>query len=170
MLGDLEDKRLGVVDGGGDVLGDRVAELGDLAGGADEAAEKRELLDDARVVTGASPVAGVAAWRRRRMRRATDRFEQVGPAQLVGDGDRVGRLAPAVERGDGVEDVDRGRACRSRRRRTTRSLATMASRERSIAPSSDSSASMLCGGTRRSPLGCGTGRSSSARAAMTDQA
>ena len=37
--------------------------------------------------------------------RAADGLEQAGPAQFVGDGDRVGRLALAVQRVDGLEDV-----------------------------------------------------------------
>ena len=37
--------------------------------------------------------------------RAAERVEQVGAPQLLGDGDRVDRLALAVERLDGVVDV-----------------------------------------------------------------
>src|SRR5438045_2021049 len=36
---------------------------------------------------------------------AADGVERSGPSQLLGDGDRVGGLARAVERGDGLEDV-----------------------------------------------------------------
>ena len=107
-LVDLVDHRLGAVEGLGDVLGHRVAELGDLAGHADEPPQQRVLLDDAGVA------AGVGGGRRgrhdlRQHGRAADRLEQVGPAQLVGDGDRVDRLARRVERVDGVVDVAVGR-------------------------------------------------------------
>ena len=103
-FGDLEDHRLGPVDGRGDVVGKGVAHLGDLAGHADEPAEQGVLFDDA-------GVAGRVGRRRRvglqgdEGRRPADGFEQVGPAQLVGHRDRVGRFALAVERAHGIEDV-----------------------------------------------------------------
>ncbi len=107
-LVDLVDHRLGPVEGLGDVLGHGVAELGDLAGHADEAAQQRVLLDDAGVAAG---VGGGRGGRHdlRQHGRAAERLEQVGPAQLVGHGDRVDRLAGRVERVDGVVDVAVGR-------------------------------------------------------------
>ena len=103
-LGDLEHHRLGVIDRLGDVVGQLVAQLGDLAGHADHAAQQRMVLDDLGVP------AGVGRGRRARLQahqrgRAADGVEQARPAQLVGDGHRVGRLAGAVERGDGLVDV-----------------------------------------------------------------
>ena len=62
-LGDLEHQRLGPVDGLGDVVGHVVAELGDLAGHADQPAEQRVLLDDLGVARRRSSWPGVAAWR-----------------------------------------------------------------------------------------------------------
>ena len=46
VLADLEDERLGSVDGGRHLVGRVEAELGDLARGGDEAPEERVLLDD----------------------------------------------------------------------------------------------------------------------------
>ena len=71
------------------------------------------------------------------------------PAQLLGDRDRVDRLAAAVQRERGLEDRRRARACRSRSTSSRASTAAViASRLSIIAPSSDSSASRLCGGIR----------------------
>ncbi len=75
-LGDVVDHRLGPIDGLRHIVGDAVAELGDLACHADEPAQQRMLLDDVGVAT------GVGDRRRGRLevdehRRATDRVEQV---------------------------------------------------------------------------------------------
>ena len=83
--------RLGPVDDLGDVVGQVVAHLGDLAGHADEPPQQRVLLDDAGVA------AGVGRGRGGRLQvdqrgRTADGLEQAGPAQLVGHRDRVGRL------------------------------------------------------------------------------
>ena len=48
-LGDVIDHRLRAIDGLGDVVGDAVTELGDLAGDADEPPQQRVLFDDVRV-------------------------------------------------------------------------------------------------------------------------
>ena len=103
-----EHQRLGRVHRLVDVVGHVVAELGDLAGDADEPPQQRVLLDDPGVA------GGVGRGRRRGLEvdqgaGAADGLEQAGPPQLVGDGDGVGRLALGVERGDGVEDVAVGR-------------------------------------------------------------
>ena len=50
-------------------------------------------------------MAGVSACREMSVGQSADGLEQAGPGQLVGDRDRVGRLPPAVQGGDGVEDV-----------------------------------------------------------------
>ncbi len=103
-FGDLEHERLGTVERVGDVVGVVVAHLGDVAGDADEPAQQRELVDDPRVVPGVG--------RRRRVGldlqqrgAAADAVEQVGSAQLLGDGDRVGRLTLTVQRLDRLVDV-----------------------------------------------------------------
>ena len=108
-----------------DVVGQVVAELGDLAGHADQPAQQGVLLDDAGVAAGVGGRRRVGL-QRDRVGRAADGVEQAGPAQLVGHRDRVGRLARGVQRADGVEDVAVGRlvevvgAAASRRRRRWR--------------------------------------------------
>ncbi len=104
----LVDQRLGSVERLADVLRHRVAELGDLPGHADQPPQQRVLLHDPGVAT------GVGGGRRRRhdLRQhgvPADRLEQVGAAQLVGHGDRVGGLPRRVERVDRVVDVAVGR-------------------------------------------------------------
>ena len=104
LVGDRVDLGLGGVDDVLDVaaaLG--VAELDDPRAGLDEAAQHGPLGDDLRVVAGVG-----------RGRHRGDQLVQVGLAadpgqvaalgQLVGDGDRVGRLAAAVEVEDRVVD------------------------------------------------------------------
>ena len=108
LLGDVEDLALGHVEGLDHVVGLAVGELGDVAGDVDQLAQQRRLLDDLGVVAGARD-------RRRGVLQLvqrlgpTDLGQQAGPAQLVGDGDRVGRGARRVQRPDGVEDVAVGR-------------------------------------------------------------
>ena len=51
-FGHVEDQGLGPVDGGGDVVGNAVAHLGDLAGHRDQPAQEGVLLDDAGVAGG----------------------------------------------------------------------------------------------------------------------
>ncbi len=95
-LGDLEDEGLGAVEGLGDVVGGVVAHLGDVAGDPDEPAQQGELVDDARVVPGVRRRGRVGLDLQQRVPTA-DAVEHVCPAQLLGDGDRVGRLALAVQ-------------------------------------------------------------------------
>ena len=143
----LEHQRLGAVQRLRDVVRRVVPHLGDVAGDADQAAQQGELVDDRGVVAGV---------RRRRRRRldlqqrgaSTDGVEQLGAAQLLGDRDRIDRLALAVQGHDRFVDVH------------VRGLVVIARfdvrfdgrgdrvAESSIAPRSDSSASRLCGGTR----------------------
>ena len=61
-LGDLEHQRLGAVEGLGDVVGLVVAHLGDVAGDADEPAQQRELVDDARRSDPRSRTPACCAW------------------------------------------------------------------------------------------------------------
>ena len=104
LVGDLVHLGLGRVDDVVDVaaaLG--VAQLDDPRAGLDEPAQHRPLGDDLRVVAGVG---------RRRHRRdelvqvglATDPGQVAALGQLVGDGDRVGRLAAPVEVEDRVVD------------------------------------------------------------------
>ena len=81
----------------------RVAELHDPGARLDQAAQDRALLDDAGVV------AGVGRGRHRgdervQVRGAADPGDLAAPGELVGDGDGVGRLAPAVQVEDGLVD------------------------------------------------------------------
>ena len=103
-LGHVEHHLLGLVDGGFDVFGHRVAEIGDLAGHADEAAQERVLLHDGGVVPRVGDGRGVGL-QRNEHRRVAHGLEETGALQLVGDGHRVDRLAPLDEGTDGAEDV-----------------------------------------------------------------
>ena len=87
-----------------DVVGRVVAHLRDVARDRDEAAQQRELVDDARVVTG---VRGRGSGRLdlEQRRPAADELEEIGAPELLGDGDRIGGLALPVERLDRVVDV-----------------------------------------------------------------
>ncbi|GIU90279.1 MAG: hypothetical protein KatS3mg010_1378 [Acidimicrobiia bacterium] len=103
LLRDLEDHRLGAIDGLVDVIVALVGHLLDLSRGLDEAAQHRQLGDDLRVVGGVG---------RRRCRRldaqerlpAAELLEAAGAPQLLGDGHRVDRLPATVQRERGVED------------------------------------------------------------------
>ena len=78
--------------------------------------------------------------------RAADRLEIAAAAQLLGDGDQVGRLVARAERGDRLEDLAvraRGRRRRSSRISSTRSIASGSS---SMEASTACSASRFCGG------------------------
>ena len=85
-----------------------VAHLDDAGAGLDQAAQHGPLGDDPRVV---GRVGGGRHARDQRVQvgRAADAAEVAGVGQRGRDGDRVGRLAPAVEVEDRVEDrrVDR---------------------------------------------------------------
>ena len=74
----------------------------------DEPAQQGQLLDDPGVAAGGGGGRG-AGLQGDEQRRAADGVEQLVAAQDVGDGDGVDRVAPAVERQDGVEDVAVGR-------------------------------------------------------------
>ncbi len=108
VLGHLEHHPLGVVDRLGDVVGQAVADLGDLAGHADEAAQQRVLLDDLGVAGRARGGRGGGLQRDQGVG-SPDGIEQVGAAQLLGHGDRIDRLALGRQRGDGLVDVAVGR-------------------------------------------------------------
>ena len=104
VLGDLEDLGLGVVDGLGHVVGLAVGHLGDVAGDVDQAPQQRGVLDDAGVVGGVGDRRRGVLQGVQRLR-AADLLEQAVAAQLVGDGDRVGRRTRRVQGPHGVEDV-----------------------------------------------------------------
>ena len=97
-------ERLGAVERLLHVLGNGVAQLGDLTRDPDEPAEQRVLLDDPGVAP-ALVVAGVGREDLRQDRGPTDGLEQARAPKLVGNGDGVGGLAGRVERVDRVEDV-----------------------------------------------------------------
>ncbi len=104
-LGHVVDGLLGPVDDVVDAAGTgcAVAELHDPRARLDQAAQDRLLGDDPRVE------AGVGRCRHRRQQRvqiggSADAADLAEPGQLRGDGDRVGRLALAVEVDDHVED------------------------------------------------------------------
>ncbi len=103
-FGNFEDERLGAVECFDDVVGRVVAHLRDVPGDPDEAAQQREVVDDARVVT---CVRGRGSGRLDLEQRgaSADELEEIGAAELLGDGDRIGRLALPVERLDRVVDV-----------------------------------------------------------------
>jgi hypothetical protein len=66
------------------------------------------LLHDAGVAAGVGDGGG-AGLQADEDARAADGIEHAGPAQRLGDSDRVGRVTLGVEGGDGVEDVAVGR-------------------------------------------------------------
>ena len=87
-----------------DVLGHRVADVGDLPGHADEPAQQRVLLDDVGVVPRVGDRRRVGL-QRDEDRRVADLLEHPGALELVGHGHRVDGLAPLHEGPDGPEDV-----------------------------------------------------------------
>jgi hypothetical protein len=101
-LGDLVDQGLGDVHGPLDVLWGLEAELDDAGAHVDQPPEGAGLLDDARVVAG---VRGGrhARHQREQERRAADVGEHAAAAQVLGDGDRVDRVAARVQLQDRVE-------------------------------------------------------------------
>ena len=80
------------------------AELGDLAAGADEAAQRGHLADDPRVVA-ALAVAGTSARQLVDADAAADGLELASLLELVDDRDRVDRLALRVEPERGAVDL-----------------------------------------------------------------
>ncbi len=119
----VEHHLLGFVDGGFDVFGHRVRDVGDLTGHADEPAQQRVLLDDGGVVPGIGDRRGIGL-QRDEDRRVTHRLEQPGALELVGDGHRVDRLTPLDEGPDGAEDVPVCRLVEVGRPSTSRSRPT----------------------------------------------
>ena len=103
-LRDLEHERLGAVEGLGHVVGRVVAHLRDVAGDEDQPPQQRQLVDDARVVTGVGR-RGCAGLDAQERGLAADGVEQVGPTQLLRDRHRVGGLARAVQREDRLVHV-----------------------------------------------------------------
>ncbi len=100
----VEHELLGRVDGELHVLGDRVADVGDLPGHPDELPQQGVLLDDDGVVPGVGDRRCVGL-ERDEHRRVTHRLEQSGTLELVGDRHGVDRLAPLQQRPDRREDV-----------------------------------------------------------------
>jgi hypothetical protein len=107
-LVDVVDHRLGPVECLGHVFRHAVADLGDLAGHADEPAQQGVLLDDAGVAGGVGGGRGGGHDVDQHLV-AAHRVEQAVAPQLVGHRDRVDWLAAGVEGVDGVEDVGVGR-------------------------------------------------------------
>ena len=103
-LADVEHHLLRLVDGRLDVLGHRVADVGDVPGDADELAQQRVLLDDLGVVARVGDRRRVGL-QRNEDGRVPDRLEHPRALQLVGHRHRVDGLAPLHERLDGAEDV-----------------------------------------------------------------
>ena len=170
VAGDLEHRLLGLLD----ELARRrpVAEhaLLDLVGALQQPPQQRVLAHDLRVaagVAGGRHDAGQLVDRRA----AADVLELADLAQAVGDRQHVDRLAVVVEREHRLVDQRRGARGRSPPARSPSSI-TSAYSERSdsrIAPSTDCSASRLCGGVitpRRGAgraVGCRYGAHRSAR-------
>ena len=103
-LADVEHHLLGLVDRRLDVLGHRVADVGDVPGHADELAQQRVLLDDLGVVARVGDRRRVGL-QRDEDGRVADRLEHPRALQLVGHRHGVDGLAPLHERLDGAEDV-----------------------------------------------------------------
>ena len=103
-LGDVVDRLLGPVDEVVDLAAVAgVPELHDAGAGLDEAPQHGALGDDPGVVAGVGR-RGDAGQQRVQVGRAADAGEVAGPRQLARDGDRVGRLAAAVQVQDDVVD------------------------------------------------------------------
>ena len=141
LLREVEDDRLGAVDELDRLAGPVEAEPRDVGARADQPAQRRHLVDDARVV------------RRVRGRRhegrelvhalgAARRLERLRPVELVDDGDRIDGLALGVEREDRLVDLAVALAVEVAALRFVDSVtAPIARGESIIAPSTDSSAS-----------------------------
>jgi len=102
-FGDLVDGRLGPVDGVIDIAVVGVAELHDPGTRLHEPAQYRLLGHDARVVARVGR-GGHPAHEGMQVGRAADPLQLLAAGKQVGHGDRVGRLAPAVEVEDGIEN------------------------------------------------------------------
>ena len=103
-LAHIEDHLLGDVDRRLHVFRDRVADVGDVAGHADEAAQQGVLLHDLGVVACVGDGRGVGL-QRDEDGRVPDLLEQPRALQLVGHGDGVDGLTPLHQGLDGREDV-----------------------------------------------------------------
>ena len=105
-LGDLVDLGLGAVDDVVDLaaLGAVVAELHDPGAGLDQPAQDRLLARRSRRSSRRWPRSGTRGDQRVQVRRAADPGQLAAALQLGGHGDRVGRLAAAVEVEDRVVD------------------------------------------------------------------
>ena len=112
-VGQLEHLRLGDVEGLGDVVGLVVAELGDLAGHADEPAQHGGVLHDAAVARGVGDGRGGGLQVDQEVR-APDGVEEVVAAELVGHGHGVDRLADGRRAPGWPRTRAGGPACRSR--------------------------------------------------------
>ncbi len=104
LLREVEDDLLGAVDELDRLAGPVEAEPRDVVSGPDQAAERRHLADDARVM-------GCVRCGRDERRELVDAFGAAGPVEraraveLVDNGDRIDRLALAVQGEDRAEDV-----------------------------------------------------------------
>ena len=108
LLGDGEDELLDLVDDVVGVVGRLERHRRRLLRRLDEPAEQRRLLDDARVV-GRVARRGDRADEVEDVRLAADLLDLARPAQLLGHGDRVDRLAASEQGHDGLEDPAVGR-------------------------------------------------------------
>ena len=104
LLREVEDDLLGAVDEITRLAGTLPAEAGDLAAGTDEAAQRRRLPHDPRVVRG---VRGRGDESRELVQAdaTPDVLQLAALLQLVGQRDRVHRLALRVEREGGAVDL-----------------------------------------------------------------
>jgi hypothetical protein len=103
-LADLEQDRLGPVDGDLRVVGLLVPDRRDLAGGADEIAQDRLALDDPAVMLGVHG-GRHGVHERGEVCGAADGVELVAAAQLVPQGHQIDRLTLTVEREHRLVDV-----------------------------------------------------------------
>jgi hypothetical protein len=103
-LGDLLDHPAGVLDRPGGVLRGLVAELDELVAGVDDPAQGGEVADPAGVVVGAGR-GGHAGDQGVQERCPADVGQDADPVELAGNGDRVDRVATAVQDGDGGVDT-----------------------------------------------------------------
>ena len=150
LVGDAVDLGLGPVDDLVDLALAGVPHLGDPGAGVDEPPQDRLLAHDLGVVAG---VGGDRHARREgvEVRRAADPRELAAALQLGRRGDRVDRLAAAVEVDHRVVDRLVRPGGRSRAPRTDSMTSAIASLESSIEPSTLCSASLSCGGVRSPP-------------------
>ena len=104
MLGHVEHELLGAVERGVDVVAARVAHLGDVAADRDQPPQQSELVHDRGVFGGVRRCRRLGLDAQDRLC-ATDGLEQPGAPQVLGDRDRVDRLATVVEIDRSLEEV-----------------------------------------------------------------